>query len=628
MRRGSKSGSALVITMLILVILTAAGLYAVGVSTTGIESGSTALEEQAAVDAAEAGLFYGIDRFPVRTEDRGVLLPNGSRYDVRVSHTGTIPLPGYDMGWAQARFLVRSVGRSPRVGKKRFAEARVAIGPVESGTEQGGRDPVPGGGILVPLAPPSPFYHDARDPSAREVFVNRHARRNRVLLAGWREGIPQIVDGGSSGPAPPVSGQGPQSGGQPEISSVFDIRVGGVPKDSKENLNAGWRTIALAAVPGKEGGLFAFDVTEPGGGRFPGMLWRISHDTLPMLGSALSGPAIGRIRLAAGRPDSDGASVDRWVLLIGAENGVLVLEAETGRILQILSHPDMGEVIASPAVVFDRQGYIDRAYIGDLSGNLWRIGVNDAGRFDLGNAPFFTIPGGKIARQIRARCAVVPAEGDVEGLWIFFGTSAPVGKPEVRPGGVFAVLDAPARSRKPNEVAERITVADLADASRFFETGNDPGARFPTIGGNRFRGWYAILPAAGEQLRYAPRVFSSSLFLVTSVPAGKDSGEPGSVRIYGFGILPGENFGNPALYDRIAPGSDRADGPIDTLRVRRIGIDGISSPPVLSIERGGIAHLSVRSTNGRATDYRIVAPGRMKSILSWRNFREEIRKQD
>jgi len=628
MKRGDRSGSALVITMLILVILTAAGLYAVGVSTSGIEAVSTAMEEQSAVDAAEAGLYYGIDRFPVRIQDRGILLPNGSRYDVRVSHNGTVPLPGYDMGWAQARFLVRADGTSPRAGRRRSAEAEVALGPVESGTEPVGREPVADGGSLVPLGPPSPFYHDARDSSAREVFVNRHARRNRILLAGWTDGILRIVDGGSSGPEFSASGQEAPSGTRSGILSVFDIRVGGSPSVKKELRDTGWRTIALAAATGKEGGLFAFDVTEPDVGRSPGMLWQIPHATLPMLGSSGSSPAVGRIRVPVGRPQADGSSVDRWVLLIGAESGVLVLEAETGRILQLLSHPEMGEVAAAPAVAFDRQGYIDRVYVGDLSGNLWRIVVNDSGSFDLGKGPFFTITGGKIGRQIRSRCAVVPLEGDVNGLWIFFGTSAPVGSSEVRPGGVFGVVDAPVPARKRNAKADRITEADLVDASRFFETIDDPEGRFPTIEGNHSRGWHAILPAAGEQIRFAPRVFFSSLFLVTSVPVPKHPGKHGPDRIYGFGISPGKNLGRPALYDRIPPDADSAGGLNDTLRMRRIGTDGISSPPVLSTEGGGIAHLSVRSASGRVTDYRIDAPGRRKSILSWRNFREDIRTRD
>jgi len=628
MKRGDRSGSALVITMLILVILTAAGLYAVGVSTSGIESVSTAVEEQAAVDAAEAGLFYGIDRFPVWILDRDVRLPNRSRFDVTVSHTGTVPLPGYDMGWAQARFLVRAVGKSPRRGRRRSAEAEVAFGPVESGTEPVGREPVADGGSLVSLGPPSPYYHDARDPSAREVFVNRHAGRNRILLPGWADGILRIVGGGSGAPEISASGQGAPSRTRTGILSVFDIRVGGSPRVKKELRDTGWRTIALAAVSGKEGGLFAFDVTEPDVGRSPGMLWQIPHATLPMLGSAGSSPAVGRIRVFAGRPGADGSAVDRWVLLLGAENGVLVLEAETGRILQLLSHPDMGEVTAAPSIAFDRQGYIDRAYVGDLSGNLWRIVVNDSGRFDLGKGPFFTITGGKIARQIRARCAVVPVEGDVDGLWIFFGTRAPVGISEVRPGGVFGVVDAPAPARNRNGKADRITETDLVDASRFFETSDDPAGRFPTIEGNHPLGWHAILPAAGEQIRFAPRVFFSNLFLVTSVPVPKHSGEPGPDRIYGFGISPGKNLGSPALYDRIPPDADSAGGPNDTHRTRRIETDGISSPPVLSTEGGGIAHLTVRSTNGRVTDYRIVSPGRRKSILSWRNFREDIRTRD
>ncbi len=79
----------------------------------GIESVSVAEHEQAAMNAAEAGLFYGIDRFPFLARERGIRLPNGARYDVMVSHSGMVPVPGYDMGWAQALFRVRADRQSP-----------------------------------------------------------------------------------------------------------------------------------------------------------------------------------------------------------------------------------------------------------------------------------------------------------------------------------------------------------------------------------------------------------------------------------------------------------------------------------------------------------------------------------
>lgn len=126
-------GSALVVTMLLLVIMTALGLYMVGISTSGIEMASLGEADKAAMNAAEAGAFYGIDRLPFLAAERGISLPNGAAYDVSVSPVGAEPVPGSDTGWARAVFNVRSTGRSG-AGAERTIDAGAAFGPVPSGT--------------------------------------------------------------------------------------------------------------------------------------------------------------------------------------------------------------------------------------------------------------------------------------------------------------------------------------------------------------------------------------------------------------------------------------------------------------------------------------------------------------
>lgn len=135
MRTRQREGSALVITMLLLVALTALGIYVLGITTSGGGMATVAGANRAAMNAAEAGVYYGIDRLPSLAAVRGISLPNGSTYDVVSAPAGTEPIPGYDSGWARALFTVRSTGRSAASsGAGLTIEAGSAFGPVQTGT--------------------------------------------------------------------------------------------------------------------------------------------------------------------------------------------------------------------------------------------------------------------------------------------------------------------------------------------------------------------------------------------------------------------------------------------------------------------------------------------------------------
>lgn len=629
MRRGNRDGSALVITMLVLVILTAAGLYAVGLSTSGIESVSVAEREQAAMNAAEAGLYYGIDRFPFPAGGRGIPLPNGASYDVTVSHTGTVPVPGYDMGWAQALFRVRAVGSPPNEARIRMAaEAEAAFGPVRSGTEPVDGDAASYRSAAIQVAPPSPFYYDVRDPSARGAFVRRHAQRKRILLAGQGSRMLRVVDAGSWSPGDSATVAESPAGSEGGGPAVADIRIHDGAGGDGDSPDTGWRTIVVAGIDGEEGGYSAFDITDPGFGGYPPPLWEVTKRQVPILGEGRSTPAIGKIRVPARRADAPGTTLDRWVILVGAENGILVLEAATGRILQLLSDPGMGKVAASPAIAVDREGYIERAYVGDLSGNLWRAVVGDEGRFDLGGRPFFSVTRGEVAHAIRGSCAIVPGERATPGLWIYFGTGDLESLSDGRSGGIFAVYDGTSGEGKGRERDRVPGERDLKDATRFFARIRDPEAVFPPLDGTASRGWYAILPMTGETILSAPRVFFSNLFLTTYRPGRKGSEEEGTGQVYGFGITPGKNLGDPALSGRTGSGPDMANDGNTALRVANVRGGGIPSSPVLSIGVGGTARLSVRSYDGKVSVFRVPAPLRMKSVRYWKNFQPQVLPED
>jgi type IV pilus assembly protein PilX len=134
-RRRGEEGSALVIAMLLLVILTLIGIYAIQISTSEFGMATQTKMGKVSMDAAEAGAYAGIDALPVITSVTAAPLPNGATYDYVATATGAELMPGFDTNWAQAVFNVRATGHPPSawVGQK-MVDAGLGYGPVPAGT--------------------------------------------------------------------------------------------------------------------------------------------------------------------------------------------------------------------------------------------------------------------------------------------------------------------------------------------------------------------------------------------------------------------------------------------------------------------------------------------------------------
>ena len=134
-RRRGEEGSALVIAMVLLVILTIIGIYAIQISTSEFGMATQTKMGKISMDAAEAGAYAGIDALPVMTAVTGASLPNGATYDYTASSLGSEPMTGFDTNWTQAVFNVRGVGHPPSVWSgRKMVDAGVAYGPVPAGT--------------------------------------------------------------------------------------------------------------------------------------------------------------------------------------------------------------------------------------------------------------------------------------------------------------------------------------------------------------------------------------------------------------------------------------------------------------------------------------------------------------
>ena len=134
LRMGTE-GRALVLALIMLVILTAIGIYAVSITSSEFEMATALRQREVMRGAAEAGAYTGIDALPVMIVVDNVTLSNGASYNILPTAMGQEPMPGFDSNWARAVFNVRATGKpqAPFVGQV-LIDAGVAYGPVPAGT--------------------------------------------------------------------------------------------------------------------------------------------------------------------------------------------------------------------------------------------------------------------------------------------------------------------------------------------------------------------------------------------------------------------------------------------------------------------------------------------------------------
>ena len=131
-----RKGNALIITLILLLILTAMGIYAISISTTEMDIALRSKVGTTTLNAAEAGAYYGIDQVPNVVTDCTANLQNGSSYKVSTVATSNFSLvPGYGANLGFEDFNVSSTGSAPSAfSATKEVEAVVNYGPLPMGT--------------------------------------------------------------------------------------------------------------------------------------------------------------------------------------------------------------------------------------------------------------------------------------------------------------------------------------------------------------------------------------------------------------------------------------------------------------------------------------------------------------
>jgi hypothetical protein len=137
MAAANERGSALVITLMLLLILTAIGIYAVSISTTEMGIALNSRVGIATLNSAESGANFGIDKVPnVYTTAYVDNLADLSSYSMTSGATGAMTLKsGFGSNYRFADFQVTSQGRAPtQFVATRAVQVVVNYGPGPVGT--------------------------------------------------------------------------------------------------------------------------------------------------------------------------------------------------------------------------------------------------------------------------------------------------------------------------------------------------------------------------------------------------------------------------------------------------------------------------------------------------------------
>jgi len=359
---------------------------------------------------------------------------------------------------------------------------------------------------------------------------------------------------------------------------------------------------------------FALDVTVPDSPKF---LWRIAQTigtpaattVIPELGESWSVPSFAVVKTSAA--DNQGTDV---VIIGGGYSDtntkgrtVLIINAETGAVIKQFSmtdHADMTFSIPSKIYLLDRDykvnepSFIDKMYVGDMGGQLWRIGKFDPTDFSYFNEDVTTW---EVYKLFTARCnesicddtadnnsnflidasdsskffypPTVTLENNADIVFIGSGDREDACATD-RYNALYAIKDVH------NDFSVfPLTLSDLADAdttSATYIKPDIPGAD---------AGWYLVMEP-GEKALAESFVFNKTLYATTFLPNNDPCAPGGYAKVYALNYLTGA-----PKFDLDGNSSVNAD---DLSKV--IG-GGVPSKPVVVITDDNVAKLLISTSS-------------------------------
>jgi type IV pilus assembly protein PilY1 len=465
--------------------------------------------------------------------------------------------------------------------------------------------------------------------SSYNTFKINNASRTAVLLAGANDGMLHAFresDGAELwGFVPPD-----QLDDLKEVAALtgmHDFLVDGSPiaADVKIGATPTWKTVVLFGL--RRGGrhYYALDVTDTTN---PNYKWSMTDSKM---GETWSEPVIGKIKLAD--------STDKYVAFMGggydtASNNssgkaFYVVDVDTGAKLWEYYNP--GSVAddrqymnfslpASPAAVdLNGDGYIDRVFIGDVGGQLWKFDVSTPALISGGVITNWTpAQTGKRLFVASPSQANPPPAGEyypaqaiyspptlaydsAKNLWIYFGTGDRNHPNNTGSNRFYGIKD----------TTELNGAAVMTQGSYIQESSL---TNVTTGTGSVTQGYYIVL-GSDEKVLAASDVFAGAVFFTTYQPstAVQCGGGSGTARLYAVNLSTGDAAIN------LTTAGVFPSGTAAVASSRTIG-SGIPSRPVVVIDQNGNIgnpYVITGTTNQQITNTPIPAIS-TKRLIGWR----------
>ncbi len=472
----------------------------------------------------------------------------------------------------------------------------------------------------TPVVVSPPFFPFITDPTYN-AFKTANAGRTTILLAGANDGMlhafresdgeelwafipPNLLD---------------QLKNLKVLSGTRDFYVDASPIAADVKTGGTWKTIVIFGQRRGGNNYYALDITDTTN---PQYLWSFSD---ARLGETWSEPAIGKVKM------SDGT--DKWVAFVGGgfdsthsnyssgnkttetfftidlSNGAKLWEYYNSSSSDDRQFMNFSFPAAPTAVDLDNNGYIDRVYIGDVGGQLWKFDVAPTGGATLSGSLINNWTGKRLFTAAPSPGqANPPNAGEFyptqaiyswptlaldasKNLWVFFGTGDRYHPNSPSTNRFYGIKDNTSMTN-----GSQLTESSLTDMS---------SGGTPTI----TQGWYLVFSPAssGEKVLAAAEVFRGVVLFttftpVTTVACGTGGG---NAKLYSVNM----DTGDAAI--NLANATDLPAGQSALTNTKDIGT-GIPSKPVM------VAGHAITSTTSEMIYDTDTGKGPRKTLVGWR----------
>ena len=399
---------------------------------------------------------------------------------------------------------------------------------------------------------------------------------------------------------------------------VHPYFVDGSPIAADIKIGGAWRTIVVFGL--RRGGryYYALDITDPVNP--PTFLWSFTDSKM---GETWSEPAIGRVKIG---------NNEKFVAFVGGGYDTLqnnnsgtaffVIDLETGHKLWEyvgdVNRTDDRQYMnfsfaANPtAVDLNNDGFIDRVYIGDVGGQVWKFDVSATGTGSWQGKRLFAAPLASGTTNPPAAGEYYPAQGiygapvlaldkDLK-LWLFFGTGD---------------RNHPNNTTSPNRFYGIKETTDMANGVVLTEANL---ADVTGVNATATQGWFFRL-GANEKVLAAGNVFNMIAYFSTFTPTTTATCETGfgTAKLYAVQVKTGY-----AAVD-FTTGDALTSTDATKTRSKTIG-GGIASMPVIVLtppstaDQKPLSSAVVGTTNQQVLGNLIPAPPAMKQVRWWREL--------